>query len=261
MSSRKEQKEQARLDREAKEQQLAAQTARRRRVTIIGGVLGIALIAVVAAVVVSSGVFKSKDIKGGTEVSARLDGIPQKGIELGKPDAPATIVEFADLKCPFCREFAVNGLPDLIETYIKTGKAKIIFRNLTILDGSAPGQDSTDAATMAGAVGLQNKMWNFIDLWYVNQKDENTVYATDSYVKEIASQIPGVDVNKAFDARESAPVKAQLDAAQAAADARGITGTPTFLVGPTNGKLVQVEMNNDLGDISPLTAAVDAASP
>jgi protein-disulfide isomerase len=259
VASRKEQKEQARIDRENKERELAAQSARKRRTAIIGGVLGIALIAVVVAVLVSSGAFKSKNIKGAQEVTDRFQGIPQSGVTLGDPAAPATIVEFADLKCPFCAEFAAKGLPKLIDTYISTGKAKLIYRNLTILDASASGKDSTSAATMAGAIGLQNKMWNFVDLAYINQKAENTVYNTDSYLNSLASAIPGVNVSEAQSKRTSPAVKAQLKLADAQATAKGVNGTPTFFVGPNEKALTQITMTNDLSDISPITTAVDAA--
>jgi protein-disulfide isomerase len=258
VASRKEQKEQARIEREAQEQAAAAKSARTRRLSIFGGVIGLALIAVVIAVVVSSGVFKSDDITGASEVSSRFNGIPQSGVTLGEPNAPATIVEFADLKCPFCAEFARDGLPPLIDEYISTGKAKLVYRNLTILDASAPGKDSTDAATMAAAVGLQNKMWNFVDLFYINQKDENTVYATDEFLNSIAAAIPGVNVSEAEGKRSSAAVKAQLAAASAAADARQVSGTPTFFVGKDEKNLTQITMGNSLADISPITDAVDA---
>jgi protein-disulfide isomerase len=115
---------------------------------------------------------------------------------------------------------------------------------------------------MAGAIGLQNKMWNFIDLFYINQKDEQTDYATDAYLKSLASQIPGVNVNQAMGARNSFPVTTQLKLAETLAAKNGVTGTPTFFVGPTKtGALTEVTMNNDLGDISPITSAVDAISP
>ena len=261
MSSRKEQKEQARLAREQKERELAAQSARTRRMTIIGGVFGLALVAVVVAVIVSSGAFKSKNVSGADTVASRFAGIPQRGVELGEKNAPATLEEFADLKCPFCREFALNSLPTLVSDYVKTGKMKIIFRNVTILDQNTPGTpDSTNAATFAAATGFQNKLWNFVDLFYINQKDEATTYVTDKYLRQLGNQVSGLDVNKAFQDRGSKAVTAQLDLAKAGYTKNGAPGTPYFLVGPTNGKLQNVELS-DLGDPSPITDIVDSLQP
>ena len=96
MSSRKEQKEEARAAREAKEQELAASAAKKRRLSIVGGVIGLALIAVLIAVVVSSSTDTKSTSSDAAEVNARYAGIPQKGIVLGEPNAKATIVEFAD---------------------------------------------------------------------------------------------------------------------------------------------------------------------
>jgi protein-disulfide isomerase len=257
VASRKEQKEQARLAREAQEQAAASNLSRGRRLKILGGVVGLAAIAVIVAVLVSSGGLKSSDIKGADAVNARFAGVPQKGPELGDPAAPATLVEFADLKCPFCKEFADGSLPTLVENYVKPGKLKIIFRNVTILDQNTQEPDSTNAAKMAAAVGLQNKLWNFVDLFYINQKDEATTYATDAFLRAIATAIPGLDVNKAMAARNSAAVKAQLALAEEQYTKEGIQGTPSFLVGPSGGKLNQVTLDS-LDDPTPITSIVDS---
>lgn len=48
---------------------------------------------------------------------------------IGDPNAPVTMVEFFDLKCPFCLEWKKEVFPKLKEKYIDTHKAKIVFIN------------------------------------------------------------------------------------------------------------------------------------
>ncbi len=233
MSSRKEQKEQARQERLAAEQAAAAEASRSRRIKIIGGVLGGAAIVVVAAVLISLGGSTGNKVEHASEVEARLKGIPQSGITLGKPDAPVTLIEFADLKCPFCRDFSKKAFPSIVNDYVKTGKLKIEFRNLTFVgEGTAPG-DSRDAATAAGAAGLQNKLWNFVDLFYANQKDELSRYATDDWLEQIGNSITGLDVGKMMAERKKPSVSSQLDEAQKKFDDAGFQGTPSFMIGKT----------------------------
>src|SRR3989338_1885313 len=56
------------------------------------------------------------------EVSADDDSVK------GNKDAPITIIEFSDFQCPFCGKFFTDTLPELEEKYIKTGKAKLVYR-------------------------------------------------------------------------------------------------------------------------------------
>lgn len=260
MSSRKEQKEQARLEREAKQAELQSKASRDRRLKIIGGVFGLAIIAVFVAIVISSSGGSDKEA-GSTEVSEvieRFEGLPQSGVTVGEPEAKATIVEFADLKCPFCADFAVDSLPTVVEDLVRSGKAKLVFKNLTFLDQATPGTaDSTNAAKFAQAVGLQNKLWEFVDLWYLQQDAENKVYATEDYLKSIAAKIPGVDVDEAWENRSNPKVQAELDDADALFGSLGLSGTPGFAVGPDLDNLDVVSVS-DLSDPQPLIDAVEA---
>ena len=43
-----------------------------------------------------------------------LAGVPQKGNVLGKANAPATLIEYIDLQCPFCDQFELTVFPDLV---------------------------------------------------------------------------------------------------------------------------------------------------
>lgn len=257
MSSRKEQKEQARLAREAKEQEHAAKQARTRRLSIIGGVIGLALIAVVVAVVVSTSSNKSE---GGdaAEINARYAGIPQNGVTLGEPDAKATIVEFADLRCPFCKDFEEGSMPTIVEELVRTGKAKFVFRNLTILDGVSPsGKDSTNAAQYAAATSLQNKMFPFINLFYANQGAESEDYATESFLKGLAGQVDGLNAQEAWDNRQNPKATNELATAEEQATEEGVTGTPTIFVGADENSLEKIDLA-DLENPQEIIDAVDA---
>jgi protein-disulfide isomerase len=59
---------------------------------------------------------------------------PEGGFRMGNPAAPVTLVEYGSLTCPHCRAFAQEGTPKLIAAYVKTGKLSYEYRNY-ILNG------------------------------------------------------------------------------------------------------------------------------
>ena len=97
MSSRSESKEAARQARIAAEAEAAAATRRQRIWALLGGSVLLAAIVVVILIVISAG---GSERRGGSGDVALFDGIPQQGIALGDPQAPVTMVEFADLNAP-----------------------------------------------------------------------------------------------------------------------------------------------------------------
>lgn len=191
--------------------------------------VALAAIAITAAVAVAGCGGKPADPQAAA-VAARFKGIPQHGVSLGNPTAPVALAEFADLKCPYCKKFSDNILPTLVNRYIRTGKLRIEFRNVAILDRLTPLPESTNAAKMAGAMTLQSKLWNFADLFYMNQRDETKPYVTDDFLRALAERVPGTDVNKAMIDRENPLANNfMVDATQRFA-AIGSPGTPTFEV-------------------------------
>ncbi|MBC8013790.1 MAG: DsbA family protein [Methyloceanibacter sp.] len=51
---------------------------------------------------------------------------------LGKPTAPITMIEYASLTCPHCRNYHANVFPRLKREYIDTGKVRYIIREFPI---------------------------------------------------------------------------------------------------------------------------------
>lgn len=185
-------------------------------------------LAAVAVLAFVAGCGGGVDIEGADSTNARFASIPQHGITLGADDATLTMTEFADLQCPFCRRFDVNAMPTIVERYVRPGKLRIVFRSLAFL-----GDDSVRGARMAGAVGLQNHLFEFADLFFENQGEENSGYADDDFLRALAEAIPGVDADRAFSDRDRSEIDAQLAEADSEADKWQVPGTPTFLLGPT----------------------------
>src|SRR4051812_3510783 len=196
----------------------------------LGGAL-VAVAAIVVAVILIAG--GGSDDKGGSakgdangtnQTTQLLGGIPQKGSTLGKPDAPVTLTEFADLQCPFCRDYTLKQFPSLVAKYVKTGKVKMVFQNYAFI-----GPDSLSAALAAEAAGKQNKLWHFIDVFYNNQGQENTSYVTDKFLTKIAKGA-GVDPQKMLTDRDDPSARQAVAAAQQAAASAGVNSTPTFVL-------------------------------
>jgi protein-disulfide isomerase len=189
-------------------------------------------------------------VAGAAESRALLAGIPQQGIALGRRDAPVTLVEFADLQCPFCAEWSRDALPTLVRDYVRPGKVRIVFRGLSFI-----GPDSEEALRFALAAGEQRKLWNVVDLLYENQGGENQGWVTDELLTAVGRAVPGLDVERALAERSSAAVDAELAAAETAAAESGIGGTPSFAAGPTGGPLRVLEL--DSLDAETLRPALD----
>jgi protein-disulfide isomerase len=159
------------------------------------------------------------------QTESMLRGIPQSGVTLGDPNAPVELVEFADLQCPYCALANAVLLPPIIDEYVRSGHVKLVFRNLDFL-----GPDSVRAAQTAAAMGEQNHLWDFVELFFANQGPEGSGYASDAFVRAVASAVPGADVGRAMAERSSPSVTAQLAQADAESHRLGVRGTPAFFV-------------------------------
>src|ERR1700689_2317482 len=103
--TRKQRREQARVDRKALEEAEAASAARRTRLMQLGGVAVVVVVAIAIILAATGGGGKSAIVKPGSAganateklVTALVGGIPQKGNMLGSPTAPATMPYFGDL--------------------------------------------------------------------------------------------------------------------------------------------------------------------
>ncbi|GAC1437168.1 MAG: hypothetical protein NVSMB51_10310 [Solirubrobacteraceae bacterium] len=163
-------------------------------------------------------------VPGTRDVAALFSGIPQRGLTLGDPRAPVTLVELADLQCPFCRAYAQDTLPGLVRDLVRPGRLQLVFRPLPAL-----GSDSLRAARAAGAAAQAGRLWQFAALFYRNQGVENSGYVTSGFLRAIAgaagapagAEDPGIALSRSL------------------VRSYGLKVTPSFLIGRTGQARLQ----------------------
>jgi protein-disulfide isomerase len=137
---------------------------------------------------------------------------------------------------------------------VRSGKLKMEFRNVSFI-----GSDSLRAAQMAGAASLQNKLWQYIDLFYINQEEENSGYVTDEFLTRIGRAVRGLDVQQAMNDRSLPSVQRALTEAQTEWTVAGFQGTPSFLLGPTGGRLEAMLGQQVAPTVDNVSQAIEAA--
>jgi protein-disulfide isomerase len=207
-------------------------TVTRSTMTLRLGLMAALAVVIVLVAVVAAGSGGSSPAKGGSSAAtvSALNGIPQSGIALGSPKAPVTMVEFADLQCPFCAQYHRDVFPTLLKRYIRTGKLRVELHLLRFI-----GPDSDRLARVAAAASEQNRMWQFVGLAYQRQGTENSGYATQQFIDRLATDA-GVK-----NADAGATANQQVRRSERIAKSLGIDSTPSFLIGPTGGPFTRFE--------------------
>jgi protein-disulfide isomerase len=190
----------------------------------------------------------------GSATSAQVGGgtTPQQAVNvkdvkiagepyIGNANAPVTLAFWSDYQCPYCKAFEVGGIPqitipaampDLVSTYVDTGKVKIVFKDFPFL-----GNDSITGAEYGRSI------WHLYPTQYFawrtamyNAQDEEGDKGFGN-----AATIDQLIISK-FPKMNDATIKADITANKAAYDAAmqadmqegesfGITGTPGFITG------------------------------
>ena len=148
---------------------------------------------------------------------------------LGRPDAPLTMVEFTDLQCPYCRQYATVTFDLIKKNWIDTGKLRYISRDFP-LDIHPLAMAAARAARCAGE---QGKFW---EMRTTLMKNANLL--SPDYITATAESLK-LD-GKAFAACAASPkYDADIQAEATTGFQLGVEGTPTFLLGRTQPDSVE----------------------
>ena len=208
---------------------------RERRIWLLAGAGVVAAIIVAVAIVISQG---GAEDESEPAPPPRVERIAQDRVWLGDPNAPATLIEFADLQCPFCAEFATGELPGVIDSYVRDGRLRLELRLLAFI-----GPDSERARQVAHAAALQDRLWDYTDRFYRNQGPENSGYATDAFLQRLARQTPGLDVEQVSEDLGTQEAEALSRQAERLARRLEVQGTPSFYLVRDGGEPEPIEID------------------
>ena len=147
----------------------------------------------------------------------------------GDPDAPVTIIEFADFQCPYCGRFFAETKPQIDEQYMQNGEVRFAYFNFAFL-----GSESNWAAEAAECAADQDKFWEYHDKLYGSQSGENQGAFNKDNLKKFAEEL-GLDTSAFNECLDSGKYTQLIQDESSLASSIGVRSTPTFLI---NGQAV-----------------------
>ena len=196
-------------------------------IRLVGALVAISV--AVAGLLVVLSLLEGSSGAGGSQ--GMFAGIPQDGTSLGREDSPVTIHLYEDFQCPACGQFARETWSDVVGRYVKSGEARLVSETLAFL-----GPDSVSCAKAAIAAGEQDRYWQYGYLLFKNQGQENSGYATDEFLRNLAQETEGLDVGEWEQARDASSVEEELIAVQRRANSVGVQVTPTLVISGPGGE-------------------------
>jgi protein-disulfide isomerase len=145
-------------------------------------------------------------------------------VVLGNPQGTTTVVEFFDYNCGYCKK----ALPDMLTLLKTNSNIKFVLKEFPVL-----GEGSVEAAHVAVAARMQDptgkKYIEFHQKLLGGRGPADKAHAL-AVAKDVGFDMPRLEKDM-----DSAEVKTTIDEDMKLADALGVNGTPSYVIG---GELV-----------------------
>lgn len=147
---------------------------------------------------------------------------------LGDLNALVVLIQWTDLRCPFCAAFDQNTLPTIIDEYVNEGLVRIEVHDVAYF-----GEQSEDAAVAARAAGNQGMFFEYLNAVFAEApekshpdlpRDALIVFAEKAGVPDIAQFTTDLD---------DADLRAAVRQSTLESQQWGVTAVPFFVAGDT----------------------------
>ncbi len=153
------------------------------------------------------------------EYSTAIFNSPRQ-VTIGNPQGDVTVVEFFDYNCGYCK----RAMADMLELLKSDAKLKFVLKEFPVL-----GEGSVEAARVAAAVRIQDKTGKkYLEF---HQKLLSGRGQVDKARAIAAAKDTGFNVAQIEKDISGEEVKAQIEESMKLAEALGLNGTPSYVVG------------------------------
>ena len=147
---------------------------RRRRIQRRNRLL-IILVVVIGALLLSSILIlpnlKLANVENIAQITPIPNSIPVNKTSMGNPDAPVKMDVWEDFQCSGCLAYSKSLEPQILQTYVETGKVYYTFHVFPFIDGGQG--ESHDAANAAMCAAAQERFWDYHEIIFANWIGEN----------------------------------------------------------------------------------------
>jgi protein-disulfide isomerase len=160
--------------------------------------------------------------KHATSVATNAEAIfnSPRGVSVGNKDGDVTFVEFFDYNCGYCK----RAMSDMLDLMKSDPKLKVVLKEFPVL-----GPGSVEAAQIAVAVRMQDPSGKkYLDF---HQKLLNSKGQADKARALAAAKEAGLDMAKLEKDSASPEVRATIEENFKLAEAMGMNGTPSYVIG------------------------------
>ena len=223
-----------------------------KRFHVVLGIVAVVGAAVVAVALRGGGAGAIEPVDLGDITDQELVDLAQ-GVVYGDPDAPLTIMEFADYQCNHCAIFALSVKPLLDADYIETGQAKLVFHDFPI--GNFP--HSFLAARAARCAGEQDRYFDYHDEVFRTQVEWDGMESPVGHFRDLADGL-GLDGRAFRQCLDSDKYADVVTANRSLGERLGVSGTPSVFV--HDGRMLNFTGGYQYADVQRFLEAVGSGN-
>lgn len=153
---------------------------------------------------------------------------PADAMAIGDVDAEVVMIEWTDMRCPFCASYTRDTLPVLMKDYVDAGKLRIEIRDVSYF-----GDQSTEASIAARAAARQGVYAEFLDVLYAAAPASGHPDLPREKLIGFAREAGVTDMDAFTAALDDPQLRTDVADETTFAQKIGVSAVPFFVVGDT----------------------------